>query len=196
MSLRGIAIGYATGQPLMVGSLTVNQPSANAPAPTTGAVIQAFGNETWDQLANSVRLVGRRTNGTYALPSAVTSAQTILRLDATGYAGTGYPVNDPAILLAAATETWTDNANGTRWQFQVTKNGTIVQSAALTIENDGTIAFNAVFTVATLPAAATSNLRARTFVSDALSPVFGTAVNGGGTVLTPVYNDQITWRCG
>jgi hypothetical protein len=48
------------------------------------------------------------------------------------------------------------------------------------------------YTVATLPAG-TNNMRA--FVTDALAPVFGVAVVGGGAVRIPVYYDG-AWKVG
>lgn len=53
-----------------------------------------------------------------------------------------------------------------------------------------------VFTVATLPSATVSGVGARSFVSDALAPVFGATVAGGGAVVTPVYSDGTNWKVG
>ena len=53
-----------------------------------------------------------------------------------------------------------------------------------------------VYTVATLPSAATSGTGARTFVSDALAPAFGATVVTGGAVATPVYSDGTNWKVG
>jgi len=39
-----------------------------------------------------------------------------------------------------------------------------------------------IYTVATLPTASTANMGTKTYVSDAASPAFGSAVVGGGTV--------------
>jgi len=47
-----------------------------------------------------------------------------------------------------------------------------------------------------LPAAATAGLGARAFVTDALTPVFGATVTGGGAVATPVYSDGSLWKVG
>jgi hypothetical protein len=52
------------------------------------------------------------------------------------------------------------------------------------------------YTVATLPSAATSGVGARSFVTDALTPVFGSAVVGGGTVASPVYSNGTNWIVG
>jgi hypothetical protein len=52
------------------------------------------------------------------------------------------------------------------------------------------------YTVAGLPSAATSGVGARSFVTDAVAPVFGGAVSGGGAVATPVYSDGTNWIVG
>ena len=51
-------------------------------------------------------------------------------------------------------------------------------------------------TVAGLPAAATAGSGARAFVTDALAPVFGSAVAGSGAVKVPVYSDGAAWNVG
>ena len=53
-----------------------------------------------------------------------------------------------------------------------------------------------VYTVATLPSAATSGAGARSFVSDASAPTFGSTVAGGGAVTVPVYSDGTNWKVG
>ena len=52
------------------------------------------------------------------------------------------------------------------------------------------------YTVATLPSAVTSGKGARSFVTDALAPVFGSTVAGAGAVATPVYSDGTNWKVG
>ena len=52
------------------------------------------------------------------------------------------------------------------------------------------------YTVATLPSASTSGVGARAFVTDALAPVFGSAVAGGGAVPVPVYSTGSAWNVG
>jgi hypothetical protein len=52
------------------------------------------------------------------------------------------------------------------------------------------------YTVAELPSAATSGVGARSFVTDALTPAFGSSVVGGGAVATPVYSDGTNWIVG
>ena len=50
--------------------------------------------------------------------------------------------------------------------------------------------------VSALPLAATAGVGARSFVNDALSPVFGSAVTGGGAVTVPVYSTGSAWNVG
>jgi len=52
------------------------------------------------------------------------------------------------------------------------------------------------YTVATLPSAVTSGKGARSFVTDALGPVFGSTVATGGAVAVPVYSDGTNWKVG
>ena len=52
------------------------------------------------------------------------------------------------------------------------------------------------YTVASLPSASASGAGSRSFVTDATSPVFGSAVVGGGAVTTPVYSDGTSWVVG
>ena len=52
------------------------------------------------------------------------------------------------------------------------------------------------YTVATLPSAVTSGNGARSFVTDALLPTFGSTVAAGGAVATPVYSDGTNWKVG
>ena len=52
------------------------------------------------------------------------------------------------------------------------------------------------YTVATLPSAVTSGKGARSFVTDALGPTFGSTVAAGGAVATPVYSDGTNWKVG
>ena len=52
------------------------------------------------------------------------------------------------------------------------------------------------YTVAMLPSAVTSGKGARSFVTDASAPTFGSTVAGGGAVAVPVYSDGTNWKVG
>ena len=53
-----------------------------------------------------------------------------------------------------------------------------------------------VFTVATLPGAASLGAGARAFVIDSSVSTFGTTVAGGGSTKVPVYSDGTDWKVG
>ena len=58
------------------------------------------------------------------------------------------------------------------------------------------VAPTTVYTVATLPSAATSGVSARAFVSDATATTFASTVAGGGANKVPVYSDGTNWKIG
>jgi hypothetical protein len=64
------------------------------------------------------------------------------------------------------------------------------------LKTDGVIPALTNYTVATLPSAVTSGKGARSFVTDALLPTFGSTVAAGGAVATPVYSDGTNWKVG
>lgn len=53
-----------------------------------------------------------------------------------------------------------------------------------------------VYTVATLPSAATAGVGARAFVSDATATTFASTVAGAGANKVPVYSDGTNWKIG
>ena len=71
-------------------------------------------------------------------------------------------------------------------------NGSVFSLTGIVFKNTGVIK-SKVYTVSTLPAAEKGDT---SFVSDALSPVFGNTVVGGGAVGVPVYHDGISWKVG
>jgi hypothetical protein len=75
---------------------------------------------------------------------------------------------------------------------------TPVGTALLTV--NGYIAssgyYSTPITVASLPSAATAGSGSRYFVNNALAPVFGSTVAGGGAVNVPVYSDGANWKVG
>ena len=62
--------------------------------------------------------------------------------------------------------------------------------------SSGIIPAMTVYTVATLPSAATSGAGARAFVSDANATTFASIVAGGGASKVPVYSDGTNWKIG
>jgi hypothetical protein len=77
------------------------------------------------------------------------------------------------------------SVNNTEWQDS---SGTVVAA----IKSTGILNLPA-YTVATLPAGAAGD---RCYVTDALSPVFLTALTGGGAVRTPAFHNGTSWVAG
>ena len=61
---------------------------------------------------------------------------------------------------------------------------------------NGVIPAVGTYAVADLPSAVNSGMGARSFVYDALTPVFGATVAGGGSTPAPVYSDGAVWKVG
>lgn len=64
-------------------------------------------------------------------------------------------------------------------------------AAAMTIDSAKTVRLGAGYTVATLPAAGTAGRR--TYVTDALAPTFLGTLTGGGSVVSPVFDNGTAW---
>ena len=75
-------------------------------------------------------------------------------------------------------------------------NTTVIGNSSTTLTKAFGVIVGTNYTVATLPSASTSGVGARSFVTDALAPVFGSTVAGSGAVATPVYSDGTNWKVG
>ena len=76
-------------------------------------------------------------------------------------------------------------------------NTTVIGNSSTTLTKAFGVIVGTNYTVATLPSASTSGVGARAFVTDALAPVFGSAVAGSGAVPVPVYvGASNTWYVG
>lgn len=93
--------------------------------------------------------------------------------------------------------TFTNSSNYERLSIGWASNVAIVKA-----ENAGTgsarlfVPVTGATVVGSLPSAATMGAGARSFVTDALTPVFGNAVSAGGAAKVPVVSDGISWLVG
>lgn len=87
---------------------------------------------------NTVGVIGRRSNGTLAAPSAI-SSNTLFTIGARGYGATGYSSGNRAQIGMVATEAWTDSAQGAQLTFATTANGGTTLSTRMTIDNAGNV---------------------------------------------------------
>jgi hypothetical protein len=163
-----------------------------------GASLLASTDNTYDIGASSAN----RPRNIYAA-SSITSAGNV-----TGGSGSYLRVSNGNAQIGAPTDgvMLLYNAGGsdfTRLQFGGTTNsfGAIARDGAgISIVGgaSGSTAHIKVpgVTVANLPAAVTAGAGARSFVTDALTPTFGSAVTGGGAVNVPVYSTGSAWNVG
>jgi hypothetical protein len=80
--------------------------------------------------------------------------------------------------------------------YQDTLNNILRQYFATVDNLAAQFCLSGVFTVATLPDAASLGAGARAFVIDSSVSTFGTTVAGGGTTGVPVYSDGTDWKVG
>lgn len=102
----------------------------------------------------------RKTRGTRAAPAGVLAGDNLLFLRATGHNGTAISTTGRATLFAEATENWTTTANGTRWAFFTTANGSTSTAERLRIDHDGQVGIGTIDPLATLHVAGTMRVDA------------------------------------
>lgn len=69
-------------------------------------------------------------------------------------------------------------------------------TAGGTLVVNGIVQTGTIYTVATLPAAASTPVGVREVVSDASGPTFLGTISGSGTVVCPVINNGTSWVAG
>lgn len=131
--------------PLWTGKHTWQQNAAAAPATDSGVMLQLH---AADATAPKVMMdghgaggfasiAGRRSAGTGASPSAVSSGQNFVRLEGYGYGATGYSSAARGYVIIAAAENWTDSAQGTYVEVQTTANGSTTTQSKFRIDDAG-----------------------------------------------------------
>lgn len=199
------AIFNATGISLAVPSGCLLYTAASG---ANLCVVDSYGGAS----APTPAYVGRGARGTAAAPSALQSGDTFLSFGGRGYGATGFSSANRAKINFGATQAWTDTAQGSYINFQVTANGGTTVAEAARFDQSGylgvgtatpqcTVDVNglvrtAAYTVATLPAASASLAGARAYVTDATSPTFLATLTGGGSTKCPAFCDGSVWRAG
>lgn len=117
--------------------------------PPTGTVLQitqvdgADGSITIDTFNGGVpEYSGRRAGGTNAAPSAVASANALLRFNAFGYGASAYSAAARGQLTVRANEAWSNTAQGTRFEIVLTANGTTTTAIVGTWTGGGGLFMN------------------------------------------------------
>lgn len=153
-------------------------------------------------------VIFRKSRYSASVVSAIQSGDSMGQFSWFGYGATGYSTSARAQVQGIATENWTDTAQGMRFGFRTTPNGTAASAEVLSIEQDGSLAMGGTgntiidanrlhrlrqYTVATLPTVGTAGRLAA--VTDANAPAYNATVAGGGAVKIPVYDNGTNWVC-
>lgn len=86
----------------------------------------------------------RRANGTTAMPTPILSSEIIGDLSWGGYKTTAWSTSSVAAIQAVATEDYDDSGTGTKLNLQTTPNNTTGVVTQVSIDQDGTVAFEKV----------------------------------------------------
>lgn len=186
--------------PLNVNANTVAPPTATSAATLLHLV--AANNlgllALFDAWNGTPTLQFRRADGTAAAPSALLINEVIGAIFSTGYGATSY--TSRGVIRSAASENWTDTAQGTYYSFLTTNTGTIAIAEAVRINPSGgfsigTTSDPGVGLLYTNSAAFIS--RSKTSLADGAAAQAGTLLNapaaGNPTKWLP-YDDNGTTR--
>jgi hypothetical protein len=124
------------------------------------------------------QFIGRRSAGTAASPSAISSGQTFFALQGFGYGSTGYSAGFRAQFNMFASETWTDAAQGCSLIIQNTLTGTTTSNILIFGSGNGGICIGA----QTNPGATGNLLCTASIKSNSATDGIGYATGAGGTV--------------
>ena len=100
------------------------------------------GKVTLDSFANASIYIARRADGSALSPSAVQSGEVLGAFIARGYGATGFQIQSPqqsAGVNLQADQNFTDSAQGTRLNFTVIPQGSIIGTTAASINSNGNL---------------------------------------------------------
>lgn len=151
----GGTLGIGTGPIIAVSTVTPAIFNANTAftAGPGGNIIHAIAadgvgaNFTFDAYGAQPQMLGRRAQGTEALPTAVLTGTNLFSLAAMGYGATAYSAAARANVVLVTSENWTDAAQGTQVNINTTLNGGTITANAMQIKGGGTVAAVAGFQV-------------------------------------------------
>jgi hypothetical protein len=216
-ALSVLTTGVATLGAITAGSGYTNGTyTAVAMTPVSGATFVTYPTVTVVVSGGAVTSVTLVTAGQGASSLAATALTVAAAL--IGGTGSGFSIAVGSFVAGAnntgigyqAGSTLATGSNNTLIGYQAAASSTTV-SNEITLGNGSITAFRipgltitagakwmnfGSSTVALLAAAATAGLGARAFVTDALTPTFGSTVVGGGAVASPVYSDGTNWKVG
>ena len=137
------ANGKAGGDNGFIWDNTNKRIGINTASPTAALTIvgsSTNGNLDADRYAGSAIIRFRRANGSAISPTALSSNDIIGNFSFLGYNGSAFTVSASSAFLIRASENWTTTANGTRFTFTTTPNGSTPPGLTrLVIENNGNV---------------------------------------------------------
>lgn len=145
MTIGASAAAVGTFTTVNATSVVINKATASNPAPLAGTLLHLTNVDTIgagvqaDGFAAGSNWIARRAGGTSASPSAVQNNDLFGGFIARGYGTTGYVSANSAAIFAKASQTWTDTAAGTRWEFYTTPNASITSTLVVTFKDSGIV---------------------------------------------------------
>lgn len=181
-----LGIGATPQSVLTVASQTIIQ------APVSGSAAQFVGLDanplriTFDTHNNSstagTAFMGRRSRGTAASPSALSSGDDIISFNGRGYGTTGYAVASTGLIVFKANQTFTDANMGTYSSIYTTPDNSVTAAEALRITGAGTV--NAMLSGGKYQINSTDVLSSTTLGAS----VVNSSLTSLGTIATGVWN--------
>jgi hypothetical protein len=135
---------FASSLNVIAAAPGLQPPPAVTPSPTTAQIrlVGASGTTVTHELTGFVSppyIIGRRSNGTTAAPTATPSGGGLMQIEGRGYGTTGWSASASAAMTFFADEAWTDAAQGASIRFSTTKNLDTVLTERWRIRNDGNL---------------------------------------------------------
>jgi hypothetical protein len=138
-------------------NIVVNQSTSNVATSTSAVHVSGYDGTTvkvtTDSFGNvnaGAMFIGRRARNTGAVPTAVQQNDTLGAFIGRGWGATGFLLNSPAQsagIVVVADQNFTDTAQGTRLNLQVTANNSNVATTAVSINNAGQVTTTSDLTV-------------------------------------------------
>jgi hypothetical protein len=146
----------------------------------------------------------RKAQGTAASASAAGYGNTIGTIQSFGYGATAYSTASRATIQSVAEENWTDAAQGTRWGFFTTANGTTTVTERMRITESGRIGINTTSPSANLDVTGNINITTAATVAgmnvvptvQAAYDKANTSVQNNATTLITVGYTVQPWNAG
>lgn len=140
-------------------------------------------------------ILGRRSNGSITMPTAVVDGNYLLNLQGAGHNGSAFTGPRATIRFEAA-QNWNATDNGAKIVFGTTTNGTTTRTDRMTLTDEGRLGIGTERPQSNLEVAGNAGMGVRTYGAGNTfnSFVYGTHANGTESSPSATTNDQILVR--